>query len=86
MQNLTTNPWGAIFFLLEKQMFSPAQILEWLGIIWDSKLFLTTAKLVQVTGKIISLSLVLGNVTRLMTRYCFIVITYGSYAFLLQSS
>jgi len=30
--------------------------------------------LAQVTGKIISLSPVLGNVTRLMTRYCYMVI------------
>jgi len=34
----------------------------------------TASQLAQVTGKIISLSPVLGNVTKLMTRYCLMVI------------
>lgn len=35
---------------------------------------LTARLLAQVTGRIISLSPVLGNITRLMTRFCYIVI------------
>ena len=34
----------------------------------------TASQLAQVTGKIISLSPVLGNITRLMTVYCYMVI------------
>ena len=36
--------------------------------------FFTARQLAQITGKIISLSPVFGNVTRLMTRYCYMVI------------
>lgn len=36
--------------------------------------FFTARQLAQVTGKIISLSPVVGTVTRLMTRYCYMVI------------
>jgi hypothetical protein len=36
--------------------------------------FITAQLLAQVTGRIISMSPVIGNVTRLMTRYCYMTI------------
>ena len=36
--------------------------------------FITARLLAQVTGRIISMSPVIGNVTRLMTRYCYMTI------------
>ncbi|CAG2253337.1 unnamed protein product [Mytilus edulis] len=42
--------------------------------ILDRFLFFSARQLAQVTGKIISLSPVLGNLTRLMTRYCYLCI------------
>ena len=36
--------------------------------------FFTARQLAHVTGKVISLSPVIGNLTRLMTRYCYLTI------------
>jgi hypothetical protein len=36
--------------------------------------FFTATQLAHVTGKVISLSPVIGNLTRLMTRYCYLTI------------
>jgi uroporphyrinogen-III decarboxylase len=83
----------------DKSVFTPAQSIEWLGIIWDSVnfslqipdrrvqdliesvslilsefLLITARNLAQVTGKIISMSSVIGNISRLMTRYCYMII------------
>ncbi|XP_045208922.2 uncharacterized protein LOC123560830 [Mercenaria mercenaria] len=83
----------------EKSIWVPAQILEWIGICWNSVDFsisipsrrvndciltldtilnripLVTARLLaQCAGKIISLSPVFGNLTRLMTRYLYLEI------------
>ena len=101
MRNLSNNPWKTRFFYIniEKYVFRPTQTLEWIGITWDSKLFLlkiperrisdllisiehiliifpnfTARQLAQVAGKLIALSPVLGNVTRLMTRCYYMVI------------
>jgi hypothetical protein len=35
---------------------------------------ITARNLAQVTGKIISMSPVIGNISRLMTRYCYMII------------
>ena len=84
---------------VDKSVFTPAQSIEWLGIIWDSVNFslqipdrrvqdliesvslilsefplITARNLAQVTGKIISMSPVIGNISRLMTRYCYMII------------
>jgi hypothetical protein len=83
---------------VDKSAFTPAQSIEWRGIIWDSVNFslqipdrrvqdliesvililsefplITARYLARVTGKIISMSPVIGNISRLMTRYCYMI-------------
>ena len=90
---------AGFFINVDKSVFTPAQSIEWLGIIWDSVNFslqipdrrvqdliesvslilsefplITARNLAQVTGKIISMSPVIGNISRLMTRYCYMII------------
>ncbi|XP_052103318.1 uncharacterized protein LOC127736766 [Mytilus californianus] len=49
-------------------------LLQSIDEILDRFLFFSARQLAQVTGKIISLSPVFGNLTRLMTRYCYLCI------------
>lgn len=83
----------------EKSIWAPVQMIEWIGIFWDSiefsisipmrriedcllqfstllsnMPFVTARILAQCTGKIMSLSPVFGNITRLMTRYLYMEI------------
>lgn len=83
----------------EKSIFEPVQVIEWLGLIWNSLDFsisipdrrlqdakssltdllnvfpnFTARQLARVTGKIISMSPVMGNITSLMTRHLYMAI------------
>ncbi|XP_071126919.1 uncharacterized protein [Mytilus edulis] len=66
--------WDSVQFCISIPERRLNDLLQSIDEILDRFLFFSARQLAQVTGKIISLSPVLGNLTRLMTRYCYLCI------------
>jgi hypothetical protein len=52
-------------------------LIESVSLILSEFPLITARNLAQVTGKIISMSPVIGNISRLMTRYCYMIMKRG---------
>ncbi|CAC5365631.1 unnamed protein product [Mytilus coruscus] len=57
-----------------KSFFSPVQSLEWLVSVIGRFPKITARTLAQVVGRIISMAPVIGNVARIMTKFCYMAI------------
>lgn len=66
--------WDSVHFSLQIPDRRIHDLLESVNSLLTDFPLCTARRLAQVTGKIISMSPVIGNISRLMTRYCYLII------------
>lgn len=66
--------WDSVNFSLQIPDRRVHDLIDSVSLILSEFPLITARNLAQVTGKIISMSPVIGNISRLMTRYCYMII------------
>lgn len=74
IQSLESIVWNSLDYSLSIPDRRINDLVDALKYLLSKLPFITARLLAQVTGRIISISPVIGNVTRLMTRYCYMTI------------